>query len=153
MASKQSCSKKSATDSDTTCSNEQESSGTNLYFWINLVPLSVNATLRLHWAKRRLYNRSVLDEMLVAKNRIKLFGRPEHSGVKIFIDISYCQQKPMDPDNLVAACKPIIDAAVKLGILKDDDPESVLGVFVTQKKVSRLVEAGTRVVFEIDAGR
>ncbi len=99
----------------------------------------------MHWAKRKLYNETWLQEVFLAKNRIKLFGRPEHTGVTLDITIFYCGQVEMDRDNAVGACKPIIDALVKVGILLDDSPEHVTGLTVTQVK-KRRQETGVKVV-------
>jgi len=121
---------------------------TDIRLFIDRVPLSVNRVLRMHWAKRRLYNEQFLNEIFLAKNRLKIFGRPEHSPVQLQITLYICGQSEMDADNAVAACKPIIDALVKVGILLDDDPETVTGVSVTQIRKPRR-EVGVAIEIEL----
>ena len=120
---------------------------TYLKLWLNHVPLSVNRVLRMHWAKRHNYNAIWVDEVFAAKNEIKLWGRPEHTDVTVRIRLFYSGQVAMDEDNLVASCKPIIDALVKNGILLDDSPDHVRGVTVSQTK-TRPKDTGVSIAIE-----
>lgn len=94
--------------------------------------------MRYHWAKRAKYNKSWHYEILLSKNKAKIVGQPKHAPVAIRIDRNYHgRAKPLDRDNLVGAMKPVIDALITNGIIKDDDPESVRELVVNQNKVNR----------------
>ena len=110
-------------------------------------PLSINRVLRMHWAKRKLYNEAWLQEVFLAKNRLKIFGRPELRQVDLRFTLMLHGQKEMDADNAVASVKPIIDALVTVGILKDDDKDGVRSVSVDQIRVPRR-QAGAVVEIE-----
>lgn len=102
------------------------------------VPKSPNQLLRMHWRERHKYNKQIEREVWIAKSwEGTCPGRPEHSPVTIDIELRLCGHRELDPDNAVGACKPIIDALVSLGIIKDDDPATVLAVNVTQKRTPR----------------
>lgn len=112
--------------------------------FIPRVPLSPNRVLRMHWNKRRLYNREIMQEVWLAKNRKPIHGRPQLRDVDVAIELSLFRQKEMDVDNAVAACKPIIDALVEVGILAADDYGDVNDVSVTQIRGPR-TEQGSRI--------
>jgi len=103
---------------------------------------SPNQLLNMHWRRRHKYHRQVQAEVLVAKNMAGVRGRPMLSPVRI--DVELRGSRELDYDNAVAACKPMIDALILQGIIPDDSPEHVTGVFVTQKKTPRR-EAGALV--------
>lgn len=105
----------------------------------------------MHWAKRATYNKNIEKAIWVSKNQAGVFGRPRYSGVKLRIELRTWRQKLMDRDNLVGACKPIIDALVTNGILMDDSPEHVIELSVTEKKVCR-DWAGAWIDIELPAG-
>ena len=109
----------------------------NITLTISQVPKSPNQTLRMHWRERHKYNKQIEREVWIAKSWDGPKGRPELERVRIDIELRLCGHKEMDRDNAVGACKPIIDALVSLGIIKDDDPETVLAVNVTQKRTPR----------------
>jgi len=124
---------------------------TNIEILIDLVPLSPNRLLRMHWRERAKYNKEMLQAVWVAKHQAGVIGRPVHAPVKLAIEVRICGQKDMDPDNLVGSCKAIIDALVQLGIIRDDDPESVAGLTVTQKRMPRSW-AGALIQIELLSG-
>ena len=120
---------------------------TDIRLHIDQVPLSVNRILGMHWSKRQRYNRSILDEMFLAKNDIGLFGLPRLEDVTVSIEVSYFGRVPMDHDNLVASCKPVIDALVKLGILLDDNPKVIKKLTVSETQTCR-ADTGVSIVIQ-----
>jgi len=75
----------------------------------------------MHWAVRanwtEAWKRSVLDELETSK-------APKNLG-KIRITIHNHAIRPCDADNMFASIKPITDAVVLYGIVKDDSYEFV----------------------------
>lgn len=55
----------------------------------------------------------------------------------------------MDPDNLVSTAKVPLDALRRAGVIRDDDPLSVVSLEVRQEKVRKV--ADRRTVIEIEA--
>jgi hypothetical protein len=102
----------------------------------------------MHWAKRAKYNKNIEKAVWIAKHQAGIQGRPQHSGVKLRIELRTWRQKLMDRDNLVGACKPIIDALVTNGILMDDSPEHVIDLEVVEEKVPQ-AWAGAHIDIEL----
>ena len=120
---------------------------TDFRVFVPVAPLSVNRVLRMHWRRRQQYNTHVLSAVLVAKNRIGMFGRPMFDEVNLSLHVkSRRGQIAMDPDNLVASCKPFIDALVVHGIIRDDSPDVVRALTVDQEAVAKLVDIGVEIV-------
>ncbi len=101
------------------------------------MPLSPNRLLRMHWRERTRYNRGWDAEVMVAKNRAKIWGRPRYGSVSLLFEIQFTGRKEMDPDNRIAACKPIIDALIDNGLIYDDAPKYVRGVDAVEIRVPR----------------
>ena len=95
------------------------------------IPRSPNGPkglLRMHWAAKNKYNlywyqlvRSMIDMTAVYPT-----GRQK-------VSISQMRRRMLDPDNLVASVKPILDALVKWELIEDDDAEHI-ELQVTQAK-------------------
>lgn len=84
--------------------------------------LSLNTLLRAHWGRRKKYTDTIIRFMkaaLVPHRSIISY----YSHYPLCVEITRIGKKQMDPDNLVGACKPIIDSLVRCGVLKDDNPD------------------------------
>ena len=84
---------------------------------INDIPVSPNGPgglLRMHWATRKRYN-----DMwkIMVRQQITPQNPPEG---KMSVRITQNRRRRLDPDNLVASCKPILDALVAWGLIRDD---------------------------------
>ena len=64
-------------------------------------------------------------------NRLAIAKLPEKRYVRILIQ----HKRLFDVDNAYASCKPILDAMVELGYLKDDSPD-FLDLRVEQEKIN-----------------
>lgn len=103
---------------------------------IDLPIKSPNVTMRMHWRRRREYNRQVLEAVWLAARQAGIRGRPKWTPIEL--DIELRCGGVMDEDNAVGACKPLIDALTKLGIIPDDSPVHIpKPPNVTQKKAPR----------------
>ena len=84
------------------------------------VPRSPNGpkgTIRMHWRARGKYN--AYWRTLVRSQVFALYPCQKRMRVQI----SQMRGKLMDKDNLFASCKPILDALVKLELIRDDNAE------------------------------
>lgn len=82
---------------------------------IRKVPLSLNRILRRHWSVRRREARAWRLQVRAA------CGRPiVRTAVRVALEIVVYRRRPQDPDNAVASLKPILDALVREGWLRDD---------------------------------
>ena len=108
------------------------------------VPVTQNEYLRLHWAKRARVNKDW-------QHLVSLFFPKRESVVmtKAKMQIEQHRHGLQDPDNRVAACKPLIDAIVRAGFLKDDSP-NWLELDVIERKVGRSEDKRTRVTIEYE---
>jgi len=109
----------------------------SIELFIPLQPKSPNQLLNMHWSKRAKYKLEIQYETLVAKNMARIYGRPLLSPVRIDVEFRLYRSVELDYDNAVGACKPFIDALTQQGLIPDDSPEHVTGVFVTQKRGPR----------------
>lgn len=50
-------------------------------------------------------------------------GKPPKYDRKVTVRVTSMRTHELDEDNLAAGCKPIYDAMVKLGMIKDDSPK------------------------------
>lgn len=91
---------------------------------VNDIPKSPNGSdglLRMHWAKRGNYN---AKWKLLIRSQIRYI--PERPPtLRQLVYIHQIRKRKMDPDNLVASCKPILDALVHCGLIKDDKSECI----------------------------
>lgn len=84
--------------------------------------------------------------------QIKAACRVSVERASIEIERFYAGQ-PLDLDNAYAACKVPLDALRHAGVIKDDDPESVVGLKVRQHKVSRRKNERTRIIITAEAAQ
>lgn len=100
---------------------------------------SSRGLLRRHWTKRS-NDRDSLLLLLRAPGPLPSVGGP----ARVRYVRTYARG-PLDPDNLAASAKPILDALVRLGVLVDDSP-AYLDLVPEQEPRGR---AGPRYVLEI----
>ena len=89
--------------------------------WVfDVMPATLNQTLRWHWMKRHRYNEGWYVRLIAAA------GRPssEITG-KAKLRINVYRSRFQDKDNMYGSVKPLVDAVNKLGWLIDDDPKHV----------------------------
>lgn len=90
---------------------------------IHDIPRSPNGPrglLRMHWAARKRYN-----ELWRAHVRSQIQSTQQPPEGKQHVFISQMRKRQLDPDNLVASCKPILDALVHWGLIADDDGKHI----------------------------
>ena len=87
---------------------------------IDVVPVSLNKLLRMCWAARNDYNNRW--KMLV---RAAIPAPQEPPAGKQSVYIAQTRRRLLDPDNLYAACKPILDALKTWGLIADDSPAHI----------------------------
>ena len=82
-------------------------------------PVSLNVSLGQHWAVRSRRNKKLHDTVFAGAWNAGWNRRmPPFTQVGVII-----RNWRGDFDNAVAGCKPLIDALVKNGIIKDDNPK------------------------------
>lgn len=64
--------------------------------------------------------------------------------VSIGIVQHWCS-KPLDPDNLIGRCGAYLDAAVRAGVIVDDNPSCVLSLTASYERVQHRSEARVRI--------
>ena len=80
--------------------------------------------MRWHWSKRAKYARQTHHSVAYAAKAargIAPYRVPDAPLLRLLVK----RKRLLDPDNLVASCKFIIDGCVKAGLIPDDNPESV----------------------------
>jgi hypothetical protein len=83
--------------------------------------LGANQLNKLHWSKRhRIAKRLKRDVWATTQGK-----RPVKPLDRATVMITSHRKSLLDPDNLVAGCKPYIDALVTNGVLVDDTPANV----------------------------
>ena len=100
--------------------NRRRADGALVIEVLGVEPLSLNRWQRLHWSERKRYG-----EKLAAILRT---ARPKPTTLTSPVVADYARSyrsRPLDQDNLIGGFKPILDALVGLGVLKDDGPECV----------------------------
>ena len=88
------------------------------------VPVGLNGTkglLRMGWRARSRYNK--YWHQLVRSAAIPP-GRPPKGKQMVFV--SQLRPRLLDPDNLAASCKPILDALVAWKLIKDDSAKHII---------------------------
>lgn len=85
--------------------------------------------LRMPWYKLRKYNK---EWMLWIRANANLFPRAA-PVVRLKVHIHQIRKKKLDPDNLCASCKPILDALTSLNFIHDDSEEWIDFIPPTQK--------------------
>lgn len=92
-----------------------------------------NALLRMHWAKRRRYQRGIKEQIWTTIPFRCNNGAPRSKKI---VKILYLTKRRQDPDNFVASLKFLIDAMVELELLKDDSPEC-MALHAEQRKAPK----------------
>ncbi len=106
---------------------------------IPIVPSSQNRQLRMHWRERRREN-AKLREMLWAHCCQTVYRRPEvarwwRARTPPPARVAIHMERPrrvQDADNRVACTKGLIDALRKVGAIRDDSPEWMTDLAVTE---------------------
>lgn len=88
---------------------------------------SLNIRQRTHWAELSRERKRLIMEVMVAIGGPRYFPRPPFAKARVTVVRSSAGQ--LDPDNLVASCKPLLDALCvasnrhpgSLGIIEDDN--------------------------------
>jgi len=107
------------------------------------VPETPNNFLGFHWRHRQRNSALWQQEISYA-----LVGRrPPEPYAKARVSIERCSRGEMDPDNLVACVKPIIDALRYACVLVDDSPKHLV-LQVSQTRCPRKLTPHTKI--EID---
>jgi Holliday junction resolvase RusA-like endonuclease len=94
---------------------------TDVVLRIDAVPSSANRRLRMHWQQRRKED-EVLRWLLKGACGVAKF--PRHRGRPAYVEVEFLMTgRADDLDNRVARMKPLLDALVQEGVLKDDSPQ------------------------------
>ena len=76
--------------------------------------------LRMHWTRRKRYTEAVQALVSTPRNR----PEPFNCVVRVVLYRAY-KARPMDPDNLTACAKPVLDALVRARIIQDDSAKHI----------------------------
>lgn len=109
---------------------------------IAMVPTQ-NALMRMHWSKRGRMQRN-LGWLFLASAR----GLPIERAV---VTVRRSGVKLLDPDNLVASCKLILDALQEARVISGDDPAHLV-LRVSQRQVAHRSEQSWEVEVENNDG-
>lgn len=101
----------------------------SLHLKIDALPKGLNKKLAMHWAKRQKENKA-WDLMVACAVRDKLPNSPLPKATITIIRHSY---RFLDYDGLVGSCKPVVDALVTAGVIKDDS-WGVLGRWLVDQR-------------------
>ena len=91
------------------------------------LPIAYNASLRMHWAKRRELARDFtwLMKASITKEDINILKAWRDLGHKLHISMEVYTQQLYDDDNLVSLGKIPLDAMKSMQWIKDDGPKFV----------------------------
>lgn len=112
--------------------------------WVfDVMPATLNTTLRWHWAKRHKYNEGWFVRFIAEAGRpsFKVKGQAK-------LRITVYRSRSQDKDNMYGSVKPIVDAIKKLGWIKDDDPKH-LDLKVQEVK-SKRVDQRTEISLSVE---
>ena len=84
-----------------------------------LPPREWNPNSRTHWRARETAKILVQDE-IIALVREQNWDHPALPMANVKLTWTFPDNRRRDPDNLVAASKPLIDALTKAGVIEDD---------------------------------
>lgn len=108
---------------------------------------SLNTMLRQHWSQRKRKREELWEQVQLAAPQ----PTPEFTGrVRLIITRQWGKrQRALDPDNLVASCKMLIDCLKKpkgrsrygLGIIPDDSPGDIELVVRQEKAADGVAKA------------
>lgn len=113
-------------------------------------PNGPRGSLQTHWAQRK--REKDLLQLLVRAGINSSPDKPLRFDAPVVIayERSY-RNEPMDPDNLAASFKPLLDVIVRCGIIKDDSPKWIKLTATQAKRVNG--KAQTRVCIWLDPSR
>jgi Holliday junction resolvase RusA-like endonuclease len=84
-----------------------------------LPPSEWNPNTKTHWRRRETVKVAVQDEIIVLV-REQDWNQPPLPMANVKLTWTFPDNRRRDPDNLVAASKPIIDALTKARVIQDD---------------------------------
>lgn len=99
------------------------------------VPPSPNNLLGAHWRHRAKNSELWRTEIAVAVHQAG--GKPYRPWPRARVTIHRRSRGQLDPDNLVASMKPVIDGLRYAGVLLDDSPKHI-ELVVTQHRTAKL---------------
>ena len=121
--------------------------------------VSPNVALRQHWAERRDERKHLHDEVMVALGGTRHLPRPCFARARV--TVWQHRVSLMDPDNLTAACKALLDVlqprsdrhplGISTGIIADDSAECCELVVRQIKEAHRSDQRTVVVIEELDA--
>lgn len=104
-------------------------------------PPSLNVYLRMHWARRkRLLDETGLRLLAAMQRQRRAFTVP------VTISYTLWSVRLRDWDNAAGSFKVVGDSLVKLGVLKDDNPEQVVTFDCRQFRVPVKEHEGTQIL-------
>ena len=84
-----------------------------------LPPREWNPNTKTHWRRRETVKVAVQDE-IIAQVREQGWDQPALVMANVKLTWTFPDNRRRDPDNLVAASKPLIDGLTKAGVIADD---------------------------------
>ncbi len=113
-----------------------------IVFTLPFALMSANVRQRTHWRELTAYRKQLVYEVMAAIGGPRHYPRPPFDRARV--TICRCSAGTLDTDNLVAACKPLIDVLCaaslrhpdSLGIIEDDNPRQ-LELIATQAAVGQ----------------
>lgn len=96
------------------------------------LPEGPNVTKTWHWAKKakKVKQWRVMAAWMASKHR------PKTPFSKIELSIIRFSSQPMDADNAIASCKPLIDGLKDAKIIVDDNPNVIVKIHYEWQKAS-----------------
>jgi hypothetical protein len=114
-------------------------------FVLPLVLSSLNPMLRQHWAERRRQKEALGQEIMAAMGGPAHYPRPPFA--RALVKVVRLSSGALDPDNLAASCKSLLDC-LKGVVIEDDNPRQC-ELVVTQQTVKRGQESTAVVIEEL----
>lgn len=105
---------------------------------------------RNHWTKYHRLKNSWADHIQVAKIDARCWGRPEYERVRLVIE-RHAAIPIKDDDNLYGGLKPVLDALVRVGLLKDDSRDVIVTQEILQIRSPRKDERTIVRIFPLEA--
>ena len=89
-----------------------------------LPPASFSPNSRVHWSVRSRDSKQVQKDVLyLLREQFRII--PSYKAIALKYCIVVPDSRRRDYENFVSRCKPITDAIVRCGIVKDDAPEYI----------------------------
>ena len=118
-------------------------------------PPELRGNSRAHWSKRNRAVKALREATYARFLGICVNEMAEGEGCALvpwprarITYTSYWCGKPIDEDNLIIGCKPILDEIITYGILADDSPKYLDGIDVRYVRVAHREDI--RVVVEVE---